>query len=74
LIKVVLSQRAGLDAEPLLVAQRALLLPLAGWLDAQLDEADPDPSAERTLLASRLEAVCSALRFIDRLLDVLAAP
>ena len=73
LLKVVLSQRAALDAEPLLVSQRTLLLPLAGLLEAQLDEADPDPSAERTLLASRLEAVCSTLRFIDGLLDVLAA-
>ena len=72
-LKVVLSKRLGVDPESLLVAQRALLLPLAGLLEAQLDESDPEPAAERTLLASSLETVCSALRLIEGLLDVLVA-
>src|SRR5215831_2814999 len=37
LLKVVLSQRLGLDLEPLLIAQRALLGPFVAWLEAQLD-------------------------------------
>jgi DNA-binding PadR family transcriptional regulator len=74
LLKVVLSERLAVEAEPLLVAQRALLLPLAGLFEAQLDEADPDPAAERRLLASSLETVCSTLRLIDGLLDALPGP
>ncbi len=72
LLKLVLVQRAGLDCEPLLLAQRALLVPLAGCFESQLDEADPDRPAERTLLAFRLESVCSSLRFIDGVLDTLS--
>ena len=70
LLKVVLARRLELEAGPLLVAQRALLVPLAALLEAQLDEADPDPlSAERALLGSSLETVCSTLRSIDGLLS-----
>lgn len=73
LLKVVLSQRAGTDVEPLLVAQRAVLLPFIAWLEAQLDDVDPIGSpAEATQLYFRLETAQATVRFIDRMLDELA--
>jgi PadR family transcriptional regulator AphA len=69
LLKVVLSQRAGLDLEPLLVAQRAALLPFAAWLEAQLEDRDGESPAEATVAAFRLETTGAIVRFIDSLLD-----
>jgi PadR family transcriptional regulator AphA len=69
LLKVILSQRSNIEPEPLLLAQRTMLAPLAQLLEAQLDEADTGPRAEQTLLAFRLETVLSVTRFIDGLLD-----
>ena len=70
LLKVVLSQRLGLELEPLLVGQRALLLPLVAWLEAQLDDVDPvrEP-AEEAVLYFRLATARTTVAFIDHLLD-----
>jgi DNA-binding PadR family transcriptional regulator len=70
LLKVVLAQRAGVDAEPLLEAQRALMGPFVGWLEARLEDVDPvaDPT-EATVLRFRLETAQTTVRFIDSMLD-----
>jgi len=72
LLKVVLSQRAGIDVEPLLVGQRAAIVPFVGWLESQLDDADPSVPAEVTALYFRLETAQMIVRFIDGMLDELA--
>lgn len=69
LLKVVLSQRAGIAVEPLLVAQRAMIVPFIAWLEAQLDDADPNVPAETTALYFRLETAQTIVRFIDGMLD-----
>jgi DNA-binding PadR family transcriptional regulator len=70
LLKVVLSQRVGIDVEPLLVAQRAVLIPFLTWLEAQLDDVDPVGSpGEATMLYFRLETAKTIMRFIDGMLD-----
>jgi PadR family transcriptional regulator AphA len=70
LLKIVLSQRVGLDVEPLLVAQRAILVPFVTWLEAQLDDADPVGNpGEATTLYFRLETAKTTVRFIDGMLD-----
>ena len=70
LLKVVLSQRVGIDVEPLLVAQRAVLVPFVTWLEAQLDDVDPVGSpGEATMLYFRLETAKTIVRFIDGMLD-----
>src|SRR5262249_12264867 len=70
LLKIVLSQRAGLDVEPLLVAQRADLVPFVTWLEAQLDDVDPVGNpGETTTLYFRLETAKTIVRFIDGTLD-----
>ena len=70
LLKVVLSQRVGIDVEPLLVAQRAVLVPFVTWLEAQLDDVDPIGSpGEATMLYFRLETAKTIVRFIDGMLD-----
>jgi DNA-binding PadR family transcriptional regulator len=70
LLKVVLSQRTGRELEPLLAAQRALLLPFVAWLETQLDDVDPatDP-AEEAVLFFRLATARATVSFIDHLLD-----
>ncbi len=68
LLKIVLSQRVGIDIEPLLGAQRAAVVPFVAWLEAQLDDADPRAPAERTALAFRLETAQMVVRFIDGML------
>jgi DNA-binding PadR family transcriptional regulator len=68
LLKVVLAERAGTDPEPLLVAQRAALVPFVAWLEAQLDDGSDTPS-EMTAVAFRLEGASAILRFIDGMLD-----
>jgi len=70
LLKIVLSQRAGMDIEPLLVAQRAVLVPFVTWLEAQLDDVDPVGNpGEATTLYFRLETAKTIVRFIDGMLD-----
>jgi len=69
LLKIVLSQRAGVDVEPLLVAQRAVIVPFVVWLEAQLDDADPNVPSEVTALYFRLETAKMIVRFIDAMLD-----
>jgi DNA-binding PadR family transcriptional regulator len=70
LLKVVLSQRAGIDVEPLLVAQRSALVPFVTWLEAQLDDVDSISSpSDSTMLYFRLETAKTIVRFIDGLLD-----
>jgi PadR family transcriptional regulator AphA len=70
LLKVVLSKRLGLDAEPLLVGQRALLTPLVAFLEARLDDVDPaSEPAEEAVLYFRLETARTTVGFIDHLLD-----
>jgi PadR family transcriptional regulator AphA len=70
LLKVVLAKRLGLDVEPLLVAQRALLAPLVAFLEARLDDVDPATEpAEEAVLYFRLETAKTTMGFIDHLLD-----
>jgi len=69
LLKLVLSQRAGIDVVPLLEAQRAIIAPFVLLLEAQLDDVDPPSSgSEGTMLLFRLETTRSIVRFIDLLL------
>lgn len=70
LLKVVLSQRAGIDVEPLLVAQRAVIVPFVHLLEAQLDDANPlAPPYEATMRQFRLDTTETIVRFIDKMLD-----
>ena len=69
LLKVVLLQRAGVDPEPLLVAQRAVLVPFVAWLEAQVDEGGDEAPGETTVAAFRLETASGIMRFIDEQLD-----
>jgi len=72
LLKVVLTERAGADPEPLLVAQRAVLMPFVAWLEAQADETGPELPGEAAVAAFRLEMTTAVLCFIDRKLDARA--
>ena len=65
-----LAQRLGLDAEPLLLAQRALMAPFVAFLEARLEDVDPiaEPT-EATVLHFRLETAQTTVRFIDHMLD-----
>ena len=70
LLKVILSQRAGIDVEPLLIAQRAVIVPFVHLLEAQLDDASSlAPRYEATMLKFRLDTTETIVRFIDTLLD-----
>jgi PadR family transcriptional regulator AphA len=69
LLKVVLSERAGVDVEPLLVAQRTALVPLIAWLEAQLDDTGTEAPGETTVAVFRLETAGAVVRFIDGMLD-----
>jgi PadR family transcriptional regulator AphA len=70
LVKVVLAQRLGFDAEALLLGQRALMVPFVAWLEARLEDVDPiaEPT-EATVLHFRLETAQTTVRFIDHMLD-----
>jgi PadR family transcriptional regulator AphA len=71
LLKVVLAQRLGLDPKPLLEAQRALMTPFVAWLEARLDDVDPElEPTEATVLFFRLETAQTTVRFIDHMLEV----
>ncbi len=70
LLKVVLSKRLGLGVEPLLVAQRALLIPFVAWLEARFDDVDQETEpGEEAVLYFRLETARTTVAFIDHLLD-----
>jgi PadR family transcriptional regulator AphA len=70
LLKVVLAQRLGFDAEGLLVAQRALMTPFIGFLEARLEDVDPvEEPTEATVLFFRLATAQTTIRFIDHMLD-----
>lgn len=74
LLKVVLAQRLGVDPEPLLVNQRALMAPFVAWLEVRLEDvdADADPT-EATVLYFRLETAQTTIRFINHMLETLSA-
>jgi PadR family transcriptional regulator AphA len=72
LLKVVLIERAGGQCEPLLVAQRAALVPFVAWLEAQADDTGPELPGEITVAAFRLETATAIIRFIDRKLGARA--
>lgn len=74
LLKVVLSQRLGIDPEPLLVAQRAALVPFVAWLEAHVEDGGDEAPGETTVAAFRLETATGILRFIDEALDRAASP
>jgi PadR family transcriptional regulator AphA len=70
LLKVVLAQRLGIDTEPLLIAQRALMAPFVAYLEARLDDVDASTEpTEATVLYFRLETAQTTIRFIDHVLD-----
>ncbi len=62
LLKVLLADRNGVSAVPLLEAQRAAFAPMAAKLAAQQDTTDP-------VVMWRTESSQAAVRFVDRLLD-----
>jgi PadR family transcriptional regulator AphA len=65
LLKLVLSERAGVTRRPLLLAQRALALPALGALEARLHRS---VGAEHVFVRFRLETTRSVVDFIDGLL------
>jgi DNA-binding PadR family transcriptional regulator len=64
LIKLALLDRAGLDAQPLLAAQRAQIIPVA---EALRDRLAGTAGFERTLALWRYETVSATVRFLDAL-------
>jgi PadR family transcriptional regulator AphA len=64
LVKLALLDRAGIDARELLIAQRALLVPLADGLRDRLATAT---GFDRTLLLWRYETASATVRFLDAL-------
>jgi PadR family transcriptional regulator AphA len=63
LLKLVFAQRSGLDPEPLLRAQRTILVGAVDALDAKLD-ATEEPGAT-TVRRFRLETARAGLRFVE---------
>jgi PadR family transcriptional regulator AphA len=66
LLKLILIDRAGLDAERLLEAQRAAVVPAVETLEARLAASGP---TERILVHFRLESTRAVVHFIDSLLE-----
>jgi PadR family transcriptional regulator AphA len=66
LLKLILVDRAQVDAEPLLEAQRASVVPAVEALEARLSESS---ATERILVRFRLESTRAVVHFIDSLLD-----
>jgi DNA-binding PadR family transcriptional regulator len=64
LVKLALLDRAGIDPRDLLVAQRALMVPLADGLRDRLATAT---GFDRTLLLWRYETASATVRFLDAL-------
>jgi DNA-binding PadR family transcriptional regulator len=71
LLKLVLSERAGIESRPLLLAQRALALPALGALEARLHRS---VGAEHVFVRFRLETTRSVVAFIDEMLAADAPP
>jgi len=65
LLKLILIDRAGLDPEPLLEAQRASVVPAVQALEARLAASG---RTERILVHFRLESTRAVVHFIDSLL------
>lgn len=65
LLKLVLLERAGLDNEPLLVAQRELTVPAVATLEVRLRQS---VGTEHVFVRFRLETTRSVVHFIDGLL------
>ncbi len=65
LMKLALLERAGADPTPLLVAQRALLEPVASALQVRLARA---AGFDRMIILWRRETVAATLRFLDEAL------
>src|SRR5262245_60457665 len=66
LLKLILIDRAGLDPEPLLEAQRASVIPAVEMLEARLTASS---HTERILVHFRLESTRAVVPFIDSLLE-----
>ena len=66
LLKLILIDRAGLDPEPLLEAQRATVVPAIEALEARLTASG---RTERILVHFRLESTRAVVYFIDSLLE-----
>jgi hypothetical protein len=66
LLKLILVDRAEIDAEPLLEAQRAAVVPAVDVLETRLAECT---STERILVRFRLESTRAVVHFIDSLLE-----
>lgn len=66
LLKLLFSERAGVDPTPLLTAQRALALQAVEALERDLDGAPP--GASRMLLRYRAETAHGVLRFVEALI------
>ena len=62
LLKLILIDRAGLDPEPLLEAQRATVVPAIEALEARLTASG---RTERILVHYRLESTRAVVHFID---------
>src|SRR5262245_21946897 len=72
LLKLVLAARAGIDREPMIRAQRAVLLPSIKALEEKLGHGT---EAEEITIRFRLDATRSVVHFLDDLLaDAPAAP
>jgi PadR family transcriptional regulator AphA len=69
LVKLALLHRSGTDPHDLLVAQRALLVPI---VDALRDRAASAAGFDRTLMLWRYETASATIRFLDAL--VLTVP
>ena len=62
LLKLLFTERAGLDREPLLQAQHAILAETVAALEAQIAA---DSAAEVTVRAFRLETARAGVRFVE---------
>jgi PadR family transcriptional regulator AphA len=71
LVKLALLQRSGADPNDLLVAQHAILVPIAGALRDRMDTAT---GFERTLLLWRYQTASATVRFLDALVLTPASP
>jgi PadR family transcriptional regulator AphA len=65
LLKLALSDRAGVESRPLLLAQRARAVGALSGLEARLQES---AGAERVFVRFRLETTRSVVEFVDALL------
>jgi PadR family transcriptional regulator AphA len=71
LLKLLLLDRAGIDAKPLLVAQAAVVEPMLASLRAQLERND---GFESTIVRWRIYSTEALARFLDDLLSATSSP